>query len=124
METETEKIVDPQMGLDNKRIDLKHEEYKGKARYFCIKNWRTIEKPVNELKIIEWKADVVKFGESMQVLNLVMADKPKELAESATAFRIKVNSLLEGKDPKVETFLRIKYNGKENGRHLFDVEQA
>lgn len=123
MEQTQEKIVDSNSGLDFKRIDLKHEEYLNKPRYFTVKNWRTVEKEINGKPAFEWKADVVKYGDSVSLMNVVL-NNSKELAESATSFRVSVNKLLETKQPQVEVLLRVKYSGKENGRHKFDVEIA
>ena len=122
-ETKQETIVNENTGLDSKRIDLRHEEYLNKPRYFGIKNWRTIEKEIKDNKtIVEWKADVTKYGDSVMLLNVVTQESPKELAESATAFRLAVNKLLAGKNTQSEVLLRIKYSGKDNGKHKFDVE--
>lgn len=119
-----ERIVDDDTGLETKRIDLKQEEYVGKSRYFSIRNWRTAQEERAGTLFTEWRADVTKYGDSLSVMTVATADNPKQIAESATAFRIKVNELLKNKDKQMEFTLRVKYDGKKNGKHVFDAEFA
>ena len=114
-----EKIVPENTGLDSKFVTLEP----GKALYFEFNNWRTVEeidatgKPYNK-----WKADVHKYGESLQLMNVCTS--PKIFSSSHVDFRKKINLLLAGKDKSFKFTIRVKIVDDKAKPIKYDVEFA
>ena len=116
-----EKMVDANTGL-NDFIVLTE-----KALYLSLTNWKTVEETRvvdNKEKVfIKFKADVWKYGDSKELLN-ICADKPKQFSTTHTDFRKKVNAILADKKPSDSVLIRAKVINASSKPVIYDVEVA
>lgn len=121
MTTETRTVVDPNTGLND------YIQITDKAQYLSIKNWETVSEPNRKdptsKPFIKFVADVWKYGESKDLLN-VCADKPKQFESTHIDLRRKLNALLEDKDKNVEVLIRVKVVDATKKPIVYDVEVA
>ena len=116
---ETETIVDAKTGL-NERIELNE-----KPTYLSLTNWRTVSEPnkknPQEKPFIKFKADVWKYGESKDLLNVCM-DSPKLFETTHVDLRRKLNAALEYRKASDQVLIRVKIVDAKAKPIIYDLE--
>jgi len=122
MEKQTEIVVDMDTGLND------YLEIGTNRMWMSLTNWRTVQeankKDPTQKPFILFRADVWKYGESKDLLNVVSTTAPKIFETSHVDFRKKINEILKTRKPSDAVLIGVKTVGTSGKMILYDIEVA
>lgn len=118
MEIQKEIVVEMDKGLND------YLEVTSTRLWMSLTNWRTVseanKKDPSQNPFILFRADVWKFGDSKELLNVLQ--KPKIFETSHVDFRKKINEILKTKKNSESVLIGAKTVGTSGKMILYDIE--